>query len=181
MRYAPRVISALMVIGGFAGSTAVASVEPPEAITQHIKAIAEAATASDVIAAYAAGLALDRRDVTLHEAYLRRMVDLGRADVLGYQAQLLISLEPGNGLAWAVVAFGHADRGEFAEAFSAIRRAVKRLPEDEFVANLAGQMVGWYDREGNESALAEILRPDVARLRAELGKNKAFRAGYKVV
>lgn len=52
------------------------------------------------VAAYANGIALDRNDPKLCEAYVARMVDFGLPEMAYHQAQMLTTLQSNNGLAW---------------------------------------------------------------------------------
>ena len=88
-----------------------------------------------VVTAYANGIALDRSDPKLHEAYVARMVDLGLPELAYHQAQTLTTLQSSNGLAWGVVAYVDARRGQMADAISAINLASQFAPENAFVAH----------------------------------------------
>src|SRR5881409_177389 len=70
-----------------------------------VQAIQQAPDPSAAVAAYANGIAADRRNSAIHAAYVARMVDFGLPEMASRQAQSLTTLEPRNGLAWAVV--GH--------------------------------------------------------------------------
>ena len=63
------------------------------------------------MAAYVNGAAVDRNDPKLSEAYVARMVDFGLPELAFHQAQALTTLESNNGLAWGVIAYVEARRG----------------------------------------------------------------------
>src|SRR5262245_19019611 len=81
-----------------------------------IQAIQQAGDPSAVIAAYANGTAVNRADPMLYEAYVSRMVDLGLPELAYHQAQTLTTLGSNSGLAYGVIAYVDARRGEMDEA-----------------------------------------------------------------
>ncbi|MHC4984128.1 MAG: hypothetical protein ACYTF6_13295 [Planctomycetota bacterium] len=84
------IAAGLVVIGLLAGAASAERVDPFSLI---IETVRNAKTPSKAIAAYASGLAVDRRSVKLHEAYVSRMLDFGLVETTYYQAQLLVSLD----------------------------------------------------------------------------------------
>src|SRR5271165_3617731 len=88
---------------------------PPAGDAAAIQAIQQAPDPSAAITAYANGIALNRNDPKLFEAYVSRMVDLGLPELAYHQAQTLTTLQSSNGLAWGVVAYVEARRGQMAE------------------------------------------------------------------
>jgi hypothetical protein len=162
--------------GATANIKAKAKVDP---LAPYIRGIEEAATAADATRNYGAALEQDRKNIPLRETYLRRMVALGMVDMLAYQANMLVNLDPNNGLAWAVLAFQEADRGAMTDAFDSLVRAVANRPEEPFVIDLAGQLVAWYDLQRDKSSLPGKVREAVDRLRRQLGGELAFAQGYK--
>ena len=102
---------------------------PPEPeVAAAIQAIEQAPDPSAAVAAYVNGAAVDRNDPKLSEAYVARMVDLGLPELAFHQAQTLTTLESNNGLAWGVIAYVEARRGNMAEAISAINLAGQFAP-----------------------------------------------------
>ena len=95
-----------------------------------LQAIQQAPDPSAAVAAYANGVAVDRNDPKLSEAYVLRMVDLGLPELAFHQAQTLTTLESNNGLAWGVIAYVEARRGNMAEAISAINLAGQFAPDN---------------------------------------------------
>ncbi len=130
-----------------------------------IQAIQQAPDPSAVVSAYANGIALDRYDAKLYEAYVARMVDLGLQEMAYHQARMLTSLQFSNGLAWGVVAYVAARRGQMPEAVSAINLAGQFAPENQFVAHTAGELVAWYDLKADKTALSEHAKHGLAKVR----------------
>ena len=114
----------LLVWGSGLGSGCSESVtNQPASVAAAIQAIQQAADPSAAVAAYGSGLALAANDPKLHEAYVARMVDMGLPEIAYHQAQTLTTLQPNNGLAWGVVAYVDARRGQMPEAIAAINLA----------------------------------------------------------
>ena len=103
------------------------STSSPE-LAAAIQAIEQAPDPSATVAAYVNGAAVDRNDPKLSEAYVIRMVDLGLPELAFHQAQTLTTLQSDNGLAWGVVAYVEARRGNMPEAISAINLAGQFAP-----------------------------------------------------
>ena len=105
------------------------SAREPE-VTAAIQAIQQAPDPSATVAAYVNGASVDRNDPRLSEAYVVRMVDLGLPELAFHQAQTLTTLESNNGLAWGVIAYVEARRGNMPEAISAINLAGQFAPDN---------------------------------------------------
>ena len=106
-----------------------------------IQAIEQAPDPSATVAAYVNGAAVDRSDPKLSEAYVVRMVDLGLPELAFHQAQTLTTLESNNGLAWGVIAYVEARRGNLPEAISAINLAGQFAPDNPLVQRTAGEII----------------------------------------
>jgi hypothetical protein len=143
-----------------------------------IEAVQQAADPSAAVAAYANGVALNRNNVKLNEAYVRRMVDLGLPELAYHQAQTLTTLQPKAGLAWGVVAYVDARRGQMAEAISAIGLAGQFAPDDKFVAHTAGELCAWYDVKADKTQLPNSVKDGMNKVRAIVGKEAAFVEAY---
>ena len=151
---------------------------PPPVDASAIQAIQQAPDPSAVVTAYANGIALDRNDPKLYEAYVVRMVDLGLPEMAYHQAQTLTTMQSSNGLAWGVVAYVDARRGQMPEAISAINLAGQFAPENKFVAHTAGELVAWYDIKANKTTLPDNAKDGLAKVRGLLGKQSAFTEAY---
>src|SRR4029450_5640065 len=118
-------------------------------------ASAQARDPSAPVSAYVNGVAFDRNDPKLSEAYVLRMVDLGLPELAFHQAQTLTTLQSDNGLAWGVVAYVEARRGNMAEAISAINLAGQFAPTSPLVERTAGEIIAWYDMKADKATLSE--------------------------
>ena len=129
----------LVWAGALASACAQPAVSQPLNVNSAIQAIQQAPDPSAVVAAYAGALAFALNHPTLHQAYVARMVDMGLPEMAYHQAQTLTTLQPNNGLAWGVVAYVDARRGQMPEAVSAINLAGQFAPGNEYVAHTAGE------------------------------------------
>ncbi len=172
MRYRAIFLTAVLVLAGPAVAAA-------GAVSAEIQAIRGAIDPSTAVTAYAAGVSINPDSVELHEAYVRRMVDFGLAELAYEQAWSLVALDPDKALGWAVIAFVSAQKGHMTDAFSAAVLAADGLADDPFVGHLAGQLTAWYDKQSDKSALGEELGQGAAELRSKLGDKEAFKQGYE--
>ena len=160
--------------GGCSGATT----NQPATAAAAIQAIRQAPDPSAVISAYASGFAVAFNDPQLYQAYVTRMVDMGLPEMAYHQAQTLTALQPDSGLAWGVMAYVDARRGQMPEAVSAINLAGQFAPANQFVAHTAGEILAWYDLKADKSKLPDNAKEGVARIRVLLEKQPAFISSY---
>ena len=108
-----------------------------------------------------------------------RMVDLGLPELAFHQAQTLTTLQSDNGLAWGVVAFVEARRGNMAEAISAINLAGQFAPTTPLVERTAGEIMAWYDIKADKATLSENAHRGLATIRRLLEKSPEFANAYE--
>ena len=154
------------------------STSSPE-LAAAIQAIEQAPDPSATVAAYVNGAAVDRNDPKLSEAYVIRMVDLGLPELAFHQAQTLTTLQSNNGLAWGVVAYVEARRGNMAEAISAINLAGQFAPTAPLVERTAGEIMAWYDIKADKATLSENAHRGLATIRGLLEKSPEFANAYE--
>src|SRR5215510_6237381 len=170
-----------MVVGMWCCALAAAwgeSTSSPE-LAAAIQAIEQATDPSATVAAYVNGAAVDANDPKLSEAYVTRMVDLGLPELAFHQAQTLTTLQSDNGLAWGVVAYVEARRGNMAEAISAINLAGQYAPDNPLVQRTAGEILAWYDVKADKATLSKIAQDRLATIRGLLEKRPEFVTAYK--
>jgi hypothetical protein len=171
-------VSIMPLLGSLALASALgASASRPE-VTAAIQAIEQAPDPSAAVAAYANGMAVDRNDPNLAQAYVARMVDLGLPELAYHQAQALTSRESNNGLAWGVVAYVNARRGQMPDAISAINLAGQFAPDNSFVQRTAGELLAWYDAKADKSKLPQNEKDGLTRVRSLMINRPAYLAAY---
>ena len=154
------------------------STSPPE-LAAAIQGIEQAPDPSATVAAYVNGAAVDANHPKLSEAYVIRMVDLGLPELAFHQAQTLTTLQSNNGLAWGVVAYVEARRGNMAEAISAINLAGQLAPTTPLVERTAGEIMAWYDIKADKTTLSENAHRGLATIRRLLEKHPEFANAYE--
>jgi hypothetical protein len=135
---------------------------PMSALLDDIRA---APQASDAVAAYARAVAEGSDRVLIDQAFIVRMVELGAPEMAEAQAANVTRNTSGDGLAWAVLAFANARRGQLEPALVQVGRAVDLAPGNRFVARTAAQLLAWYDAQrssNNRSPDVPEARPGVS-------------------
>jgi Flp pilus assembly protein TadD len=153
------------------GATYGASANRPAA---PIEAIRQAPDPSATIEAYAKGVAVEPATDALREAFIQRMVEFGVPAMAESQARELVNRRPSNGLAWAVLAYADAARGQLMTAVDNISHAVHLLPNDEFVQRTAGQLLAWYDTMADLPKVPDATKRTVQRVRTTMTGKAAF-------
>lgn len=143
-----------------------------------VQAIEQAPDPSAAVTAYANGVANESNDPKIHEAYVKRMVDLGLPELAYHQAHALTTIQTKNGLAWGVVAYVSARRGQMPEALAAINLAGQYAPDNKFVAHTAAELAAWYDFKAEKNNVTPSLRDGLARVRERLDKSDAYSQAY---
>jgi hypothetical protein len=166
------------LVGGLLGTAWGVSTDESE-VAAAMQAIEQAPDPSAAVAAYANGVAVDRNDPKVSEAYVLRMVDLGLPELAFHQAQTLTTLESNNGLAWGVIAYVEARRGNMAEAISAINLAGQYAPDNPLVQRTAGEILAWYDVKADKETLSKSAQDGLAKIRGLLEKRPEFVNAYK--
>ena len=151
---------------------------PTRAAEDAIQAIQQAPDPSAVIIAYANAFSAERDNPLLYDAYVSRMVQLGLPEMAYHQAQTLTTLQSENGLAWGVVAYVDARRGQMPEAIPAINLAGQYAPDNKFIQHTAGELMAWYDSKADQSTLPEQLKDGLNKLRQMLQLRPDFVQAY---
>ena len=129
---------------------------------------------SAAMAAYARGCGIDRTNVELQNAYMRKMLTFGLPKISYYAARVLVGLQPDNGTAWGVVGYMHGRRGELGKALAASIRAAEKAPEDPSIAHNAGQLLGWYENELTPPRLPDSARRILEQILDDLFRQESF-------
>ena len=152
-----------------------------EALARYVKIINESDDASTVLSAYAKAAAIDSRNTTVLNAYLRRMLKFGLPRATGPAARLLTLLEPDNSLAWATVGYLHGKRGDYRDGLTTTIRALEYDTADTSVLHNAGQLVAWYDSVLVLPKLSDRTKRALDKLKGTLEKSEPFARSYRKV
>ncbi len=148
-------------------------------VQRHVDVILHAPDPSTAVAAYAAAKSVLPDSSKIDQAYLRRMVDFGLPQMADAQARMLVQHDPKDGLAWGVIAFSLATRGQTADALKDIATAARYLPDDPFIQRTAGQLLAWYDTVADKSTLPDVIKNSVQGVRSEMAAQRAYVDAYQ--
>src|SRR5262245_10621229 len=151
----------------------------PPGLHPFAQSILTAADPSAAVEAYAESCHMCPDHTPVQRAYVQRMTEFALPELAESQARLLVSSGSDDGLAWGVVAYMDARRGQSPAALAEIVEAVKLLPDDEFVQRTAGQIAAWYDAQADQSQMPDSLKSALASLKADLGSRPAFTDAYR--
>jgi len=160
-------------------ATAPATAPAAERIEAFLKIIRESDDYREIMRAHARAIGIDRLNVAVHKAYMRRMLRMGLPRIAYYPAQVLTKLGVDDGTAWGVVGYHHGKRGELAKAFTATIRAVELAGDDPSILHNAGQLVAWYEKDPSLPRVSDTIRRRLARMRSKLEENPTFARSYK--
>ena len=133
----------------------------------------------DAVAAYNAANLVDRGNLEVNLAYMKKMLKLGQLQYAVYGARWVVSVDPDNILALSVLAYRDASIGDIESAMPMIFHALSRSPDDASLLHDAGQMVAWFDaQEGRTDWPEDIRRPIIASRGAWLSKT-SFSEAYE--
>lgn len=141
------------------------TVKPKRSMAELIKCIKDAPDAASAGRDYAEAMKIDGKNTELCEAYMRRMWHFDKYKIAYYPALQLTKKDPTNGLAWGIVGYYHAMRGNYLRALEPTLQAAKCMPDDAATMANAGSLVTWY---GNTKPQPRIS-PELKSL-IELGK-----------
>ncbi len=174
-----KVLLISVLVSGLACATGRTAPAAANDLNSAIRNIEQAPDPSAAIDAFAQGTAIDQNAPALYETFVARMVDLGLPEMAFHQAETLTTLQPRNGLGWAVIAHVDARRGDMPAALSAITLAAQNAPSSLFVQRTAGELLAWYDLKADKSTLPEATQQGMANVRAALDKTPAFSSAYE--
>ena len=148
-------------------------------IDKSIRDIRDARELDAALDGYAAGMAIDSGNVELHREYLRKVVDLDAPKLGESAARQVLAVDPGNGLARAVLADSEARQGLIVDALTDIGLAVRRAPAEPFVQHTAAHLLAWMDNNPQPPTLATSVQTTLQNARTLLEGNPAYVAAYK--
>jgi len=146
-----------------------------EALTEVISRVELVA---DAVSAYNAANAVERGNVEVNLAYMKKMLTFGKVDYAVYAARWVLSAEPDNALALSVIGYCHATSGDVESALPGIIRALEQLPDDESLLADAGQLLAWLDVQEGPLSWPEGIERIIAANRGEWEGRADFRQAY---
>jgi hypothetical protein len=195
----PRYIAVAMLAAGMvAGSPAAFAADPAQPspgapsspsvppsqpasgpLADAISAVHNAPDPSAAVEAYARAKVTAGDAVPLAHAYVERLVALGLPELAEAQARDLTRRRPDDGLAWAVVAYMDARRGNTVDALNDAVIAARLAPDDAFVQRTAGQLIAYYDRNAQRIEAPAPLKAALDDVRKSLSGKDAYARAYR--
>lgn len=146
-----------------------------EALTE---VISRAELVADAVSAYNAANAVERGNIAVNLAYMKKMLTFGKVDYAVYAARWVLSAEPDNALALSVIGYCDATSGDVESALPGIVRALEQLPDDESLLADAGQLLAWLDVQEELLSWPEDIERIIAANRGEWDAQADFRQAY---
>ena len=152
---------------------------PSKSVENSIRDIRDAKDIDAALDAYSTGMAIDSSSTELHRAYLRKMVDLDAPKIAEDAARQVLAVDPGNGLARAVLADSEAKQGLMVDALTDIGLAARRAPAEPFVQRTSARLLAWNDHNPQPPKLPPSVQTSLANARKSLEDSPAYVAAYK--
>ncbi len=172
MRIHHQAITTIMLAGVLAASATPADAQ---SLPARIRAIRSARTPSDASAAYRAALRQDRTSLSAREAFVERLIALGKPARAQSAARLLVAMDDDNAVGWSAILLTQMHREQFADAIETLRAHTNSLKDRDGIPASAGRLVAWYQEHRRTSPRAFALRRKVDVLRATFGEDQAYR------
>jgi hypothetical protein len=144
-----------------------------------ISAIERAPDPSSATDAYVKGAVLDRDSVAVEQAYVKRLAALGLPEMAETQARDLSKRRPDDGIAWAVVAYMDARKGDTTAALQGILIANRQAGDDPFVQRTAAQLLAYYDYKADRTRIDGAVRTALEQMRNDLRGKTEYAQAYE--
>ena len=202
MRFPRFVALAALAVGMLAGPPAALAVDPPQPApidpavappvapvapdnrpaadpADPLSAIKNAPDPSAAVEAYARARTANADPVAIEQAYVGRLVALGLPELAESQARDLTHRRPDDGVAWAVVAYMDARRGDTSTAMADIVTAAHLAPDDPFVLRTTGQVAAYYDRNADRVNVPAGVKTAFDDVRKAAAAKDAYTRAYR--
>ena len=147
-------------------------------LSKIIATIRASSDPSGIVEAYSRGIAANPDSRELLQAYVGKMADLGMPELAGSQARKLLSMEPTNGVAMAIMADDLLRSGDISQALAGAAAAVEQAGDNAFVLRMAGNIIGSYDARSPRPSISPVLKKSIDDLNLRLAKKTAFTDAY---
>lgn len=106
-----------------------------------------------------------RKTAAIHEAYVLRMVQLGRTRDVALRAQIVVNRDANSAIGWAVLAWSAAQRNNMPQAAEDLLRPVGSTCNEPMAIQLAARLIAWQDTADVPDLLSRKIAPRFAKLR----------------
>jgi len=138
----------------------------------------EAECAIDISRAFAKGRTAAPKSVELYKTAVECQLKMGHPTRATAAASALTRLDPDNGMAWGVLAYGYAKRNRFSEAFAMAIMAASKVDDDSGTMNNIGQLLAWYDHQDPKRKLKKDVQKALDENRALWEGDADFDSGF---
>jgi len=161
-----------------ADPTAKPTFKPKRSMAELIESIKDAPDAASAGRDYAEALKIDAKNTELCEAYMRRMWHFDKYKIAYYPALQLTKKDPTNGLAWGIVGYYQAMRGNYLKALEPTLQAAKCMPDDAATMSNAGHLVAWYEKTKPQPKISKELKSLIEIGKMSWAGTKEFSDAY---
>jgi hypothetical protein len=120
-----------------------------------------------------------RKTAAIHEAYVLRMVQLGRTHDVALRAQIVVNRDANSAIGWAVLAWSAAQRNNMPQAAEDLLRPAGSACTEPMAVQLAARLIAWHETAEVPDLLSRKIAPRFAKLRQRYddvpGFDKALR------
>ena len=112
---------------------------------------------------------------------MRRMWHFDKYMIAYYPALQLTNADPTNGLAWGIVGYYNAMRGNYFKALEPTLKAAKCMPDDAATMANAGSLITWYEKTKPQPKVSQEVKNLIELGKMSWGGSKQFteaRASY---
>ena len=149
-------------------------------IARAVRAIRDANTQAAAADAFADGADVDRENVELNTAYMRRLLQLGLPQLANGPAATLARIPVADGTAYGVLGYNCGRQNDLTNALSYAMKAAGLIKDDPSVQNNLGQLTAWYEC-AKPYKLAAADQKTLDDLKADLASAAPYKAGYKLI
>lgn len=130
------------------------------------------------IRAYARASTIDRNNVALHRAQMRKMLTLGVPLAASYPARALNGLDPKNALAWGVTGYAQGQKRNYDDALRATLKSLALDITNTSVLHSAGELIAWYESQAKPPKLTDRQKRLMDKLKDNMDQLETFLKGY---
>jgi len=169
----------------FAQSTSQPTSSPAffsDEMSQIIQNISSSVNVNEASFNYARGCSINRKNIKLQDAYMKKLLKLGRPDIANIPAQELIEIDTKNGIAWGNISYIFAKRGQtfFLQSLTNGLKAIVLDTENTGICQNVSQLVMWYE-VNKLSSLDANSNLILKKLSGEIPFSKEYDKNIKIV
>jgi len=139
-------------------------------VADYVRYIRLATTVDSAVETYAKACTVAGDSLELHNAYMRKALELERPEAATNAASLLMVLDPENATALGLVGYVHARKNQMSKAAKELFQAWKLRPDDPAARHNAAQLAAWYKYSGQRAAVPPDVKAAIQALAEKLEK-----------